>query len=153
MKNQRALIFLLLSVVCGALTVYGFRLFVQSSDQVRIESPIETSPVVIAARDLPAGATIDGKLLDVSEWPSDYVPSGVFAAVESVVNRVPNHHIAAGEPITISWRFNQSVDLGTVNYPRTLRGDFNQWYPTAGTGIESDFVWRAVDTSTCSPSP
>lgn len=99
MRNQRALIFLVLSAFCGLLTAYGVNLWVKSAERARAGSPVETVPVVIAARDLPAGAAIEVRLVDVSEWPLDYVPRGVFAEAEAVANRVPHHTIAAGEPI------------------------------------------------------
>ncbi len=99
MRNQRAMLFLMLSAVCGLLTAYGVNLWVKSAERARAASPIATAPVVIAARDLAAGAAIQARLVDVSEWPVDYLPRGVFAEVESVADRVPYHTIAAGEPI------------------------------------------------------
>ena len=99
MRNQRAILFLILSAVCGLITAYGVNLWVKSAERARAASPIATAPVVIAARDLAAGAAIESRLVDVSEWPVDYLPRGVFAEAESVANRVPHHRIAAGEPI------------------------------------------------------
>jgi len=99
MRNQRAIIFLMLSAVCGLITAYGVSLWVKSAERARAASPIATAPVVIAARDLAAGAAIEARLVDVSEWPVDYLPRGVFAEAASVADRVPHHTIAAGEPI------------------------------------------------------
>jgi pilus assembly protein CpaB len=99
MRNQRAIIFLVLSAICGLLTAYGVNSWVKGAERARAASPIATAPVVIAARDLPAGAAIEARLVDVSEWPIDYLPRGVFAEAESVADRVPHHTIAAGEPV------------------------------------------------------
>jgi pilus assembly protein CpaB len=99
MRNQRAILFLVLSAVCGLLTAYGVNMWVKSAERARAASPIATAPVVIAARDLAAGAAIEARLVDVSEWPVDYLPRGVFADAESVADRIPHHTISAGEPI------------------------------------------------------
>ncbi|MBW2290677.1 MAG: hypothetical protein JRG94_00035 [Deltaproteobacteria bacterium] len=77
MRNQRAILFLVLSAVCGLLTAYGVNTWVKSAERARAASPIATAPVVIAARDLAAGAAIEARLVDVSEWPVDYLPRGV----------------------------------------------------------------------------
>lgn len=58
--------------------------------------------VVVAANDLPPGATLDAQDLSVTALPADYLPPGVITEVETAVGRTIAGGISAGEPMTAS---------------------------------------------------
>lgn len=58
------------------------------------------TPVVVAAADLAAGATLDAGALAVREWPTELVPAGAVVAVADAAGRVLVGAARAGEPLT-----------------------------------------------------
>ena len=62
-------------------------------------SRVDTMPVVIAARDLPAGAVIDRTSLIVALWPAAAAPPGAYTTVDALSNRVTRVAIFKGEAI------------------------------------------------------
>lgn len=61
-----------------------------------------TVPVVVAARDLPAGAQLDPGALDVRQVPAGLVPPGAHAEVHAVTGAVVVGPMLAGEAVTAS---------------------------------------------------
>ena len=45
-------------------------------------------PVVVAARDMPEGVTIDRVAVTVAQWPVGTQPPGAYSNIDSVANRV-----------------------------------------------------------------
>jgi len=60
---------------------------------------VATVPVVVAARDMPEGATIDRVALAVSQWPAGTQPLGAYGEVDLVTNRVTRVPLYNGEAI------------------------------------------------------
>ena len=70
----------------------------------RLESPsvasrMATVPVVVAAKDMPEGVTIDRVALVVAQWPAGTQPAGAYSSVDSVATRVTRVPIYKGEAI------------------------------------------------------
>lgn len=59
----------------------------------------DTTPVVVAALDIPFGQKIEAAHLKTVSWPVDNLPEGSFPAAGAVEGRVANQRIFAGEPI------------------------------------------------------
>jgi pilus assembly protein CpaB len=60
---------------------------------------IATVPVVVAAKDVPEGATIDRVALAVAQWPAGTQPLGAYGEVDLVANRVTRVPLYKGEAI------------------------------------------------------
>ena len=58
--------------------------------------------VIVAAKDLPPGATLSAQDLSVSALPSDYLPPGAITTADAAVGRTITGAITAGEPLTLS---------------------------------------------------
>ncbi len=58
--------------------------------------------VVVAASDLPPGATLSAQDLSVTALPADYLPPGAIVSTDIVIGRTIAGAISAGEPITRS---------------------------------------------------
>lgn len=58
--------------------------------------------VIVAASDLPPGATLGAEDLSVSALPSDYLPPGVVLTADDAVGRTIAGAMSAGEPLTQS---------------------------------------------------
>ena len=85
--QSRALIMLIFAVIIGGVAAYLVsNQLQQKSDQVIVEK-VETRPVVVAARDLEIGATLDQVMLTTVEWPVAGVPEGAYQDVESAVGK------------------------------------------------------------------
>jgi Flp pilus assembly protein CpaB len=57
-------------------------------------------PVVVAARDLPAGVALSGSDVAVARWPADVVPDGLAPDAGPLVGRMLAGAVRAGEPLT-----------------------------------------------------
>ena len=85
--QARALIMLVFAVIIGGVAAYLVsNQLQQTTDQVIVER-VETRPVVVAARDLEIGATIDQVMLTTVEWPVAGVPDGAFQDIETAVGK------------------------------------------------------------------
>ena len=62
--------------------------------------PPATVPVVVAARDLPAGATLTDDDLEAVDWPARLAPEDRRARVAGLVGGELVSPLAAGEPVT-----------------------------------------------------
>lgn len=60
-----------------------------------------TETAIVAARDLPAGTSLQGTDLQAIIVPVNYLPPGTFRAPERLVGRVLRSRVLAQEPITV----------------------------------------------------
>jgi pilus assembly protein CpaB len=61
-----------------------------------------TTPVVVAARDIPAGTMITPDMLKVTNVPHELVVTGSYSDTSLLVGMVTNYHIARDEAFTPS---------------------------------------------------
>ena len=96
MAQRRYTIVFYAAVFIAAMATYGvFRVLQAAKTSARVA----TKPVVVAAKDIPAGALLEKASLELREWPAVAIPSeaiGSLTAVEGRVTRVP---VFAGEAI------------------------------------------------------
>lgn len=98
MFNFKALMLLLLSVGFGS----GASLYAKNwlqAQQGSVEETQNTTPVIVAAREIPHGQVIEESHLRVVAWPSDSVPDGVYESKEGVVGMMVNQSALAGDLI------------------------------------------------------
>ena len=65
-------------------------------------APADLVDVIVAASDLPPGATLGAEDLSVTALPSDYLPPGAVMSPGDAVGRTIAGAISAGEPLTQS---------------------------------------------------
>lgn len=93
MKNNRALVMLVLSLLIGIAAV------VMAARWINEKAAISTTGVVVAAKDIPLGSRLAPEQMKVVAWPASSTPTGAFRDEQKVVSRVVNTSIMAGEPI------------------------------------------------------
>lgn len=95
MGGRYKLVFWGAILVAAAATYGAYRLLAANSKA----GAAVTRSVVIASRDIPEGATIDRNALSTAQWPTQTVPVGAFASIDSVAGRVTRVAVYNGEAI------------------------------------------------------
>lgn len=85
MARMRIFIMLSLAVSAGGALAFGTYNFMQKTAVANVEVP--TTPVLIAAADLPLGSSIGADDVKVVGWPSNSVPEGALTKPEETVGR------------------------------------------------------------------
>jgi pilus assembly protein CpaB len=93
MKNTRAIVMLVVSVVLG-LTVS-----VLAVGWVSKKGSIASNKVVVAIMDIELGSKLGPQMLTTVDWPSGSVPQGAFTDLKELPDRVVKTSIQRGEPI------------------------------------------------------
>jgi pilus assembly protein CpaB len=93
MKNLRAVVVVLLSLVAGIAAVF------LANRWVGQQATENTTTVVIAVRDLDLGAPLTPAMLQETKWPSAAVPVSSFREIKALEGRVVRAPVFKGEPI------------------------------------------------------
>lgn len=93
--KRYSFVFYVAIIVAIAATYSVFKVL----ESTKASSRVATAPVVIAARDINEGTTIDRLALTVAQWPVSTVPVGAYGRIDSVASRVARVPIFNGEPI------------------------------------------------------
>ncbi len=95
----RALLFLFVSFGAAAVASIFIYLIIRSYQQElqTAQAPDETTTVMVAARDMWQGITIEAGDLAMIELPPEYVPESVLRQPEQAVGRVPRERILSQE--------------------------------------------------------
>jgi pilus assembly protein CpaB len=96
MAQRRYTIVFYAAVFIAAMATYGVYRVLQAA---KMSSRVATKPVVVAAKDIPAGAALDKQALEVKQWPAVAVPKEAFASLEAAVGRVARVPVFTGEAI------------------------------------------------------
>ena len=96
MAERRYTLIFYVAVLTAVAATYGVYRVLETT---KARNRIPTQAVVIAARDIPEGGTIDRLALSTNDWPVTTVPVGAFTAADSLVGRVTRVAIFKGEPI------------------------------------------------------
>ena len=100
MQNRRAIIFLLFAVASGLGAAYLMQNAVGSGESIiSRNAPVETTSVVVVKRDIPRARRLNSQQLEIRQWPSKFVPSGVFNSIEELEGRILRRAYATGEAI------------------------------------------------------
>jgi pilus assembly protein CpaB len=120
----RALFFLAAAVVCGSLALVALYNLI-TSYQVKIDEakrPEDKVMVIVAARDLYQGVTINEEDLYAVQIPPKYLPAGVFLSPEHVVGRIPRERILANEFVRADRLADPELGIGlNAIIPRGMR--------------------------------
>jgi pilus assembly protein CpaB len=68
-------------------------------ESTKASNRVATAPVVVAAKDINEGESIDRIALSVAQWPVSTVPVGAYGRIDSVAGRVARVPVFAGEPL------------------------------------------------------
>lgn len=93
MKNTRAAVMLIISVVLGLIATAFAVTWVSQ------KGSIAANKVVVAAMDIELGSRLNSQMLTSVDWPSGSVPQGAFADLQSLQDRVVKTSIQRGEAI------------------------------------------------------
>ena len=96
MAQRRYTIVFYAAVFIAAIATYGvFRVLQAAKTSARVT----TRPVVVAAKDIPAGASLEKQALEVRQWPVVVLPKDAISSLEAATNRVARVPVFAGEAI------------------------------------------------------
>jgi pilus assembly protein CpaB len=93
MKNSRALVMLLVSIVIGVIVT------VLAVGFVSQKGAVASNKVVVAAIDIELGSRLNPQMLTTVDWPADSVPTGASTDPKEMTDRVVRTSVQRGEPI------------------------------------------------------
>jgi len=96
MAQRRYTIVFYAAVFVAAMATYGVYRVLEAA---KMSSRVATRPVVVAARDIPAGAALEKGSLEVKQWPTVAVPKEAMGSLDVAGGRVARVPIFAGEAI------------------------------------------------------
>lgn len=99
MLRKGSLVFLALAIVLAAAAAFAAHKWIERQGAVAAASRIAMTPVVVAARDLPAGQALSAGDLQVNRWPQAGLPQGSFNSVNAIKGRVLKTAASKGEPL------------------------------------------------------
>ncbi len=96
MAQRRYTIVFYAAVFIAAIATYGVYRVLQAA---KMSARVATKAVVVAAKDIPAGAALDKPALEVKQWPAVAVPKEAMSSLNVAAGRVARVPIFAGEAI------------------------------------------------------
>ena len=93
MRSTRAIVMILLSLLAGVAAV------ILAAKWVGQEAAQNTSPVIVAMRDLELGAPLTQAMVQEVPWPTGAVPAGSFSDLKKLEGRVVRSPMYKGEPV------------------------------------------------------
>src|SRR5687767_8283283 len=96
MAQRRYTIVFYAAVFIAAMATYGVYRVLQAA---KLSARVATKSVVVAAKDIPAGAALDKESLEVKHWPAVAVPKEAFGSLDAAVGRVARVPVFTGEAI------------------------------------------------------
>lgn len=95
--SPRAILVVLLAVATGGLSVVGVTQM-QGTAAATQTAPAVT-PIVVMTATAPRGATLAAEMLELKDWPRDFVPAGTLTKLDEAVGRVCLQPLLPGEPL------------------------------------------------------
>ena len=101
MQRFQPLLILLLALVCGGTAAYMASGWLKnrSLQSQKTVSVTDTTPVLVAAKDIVPGSVLSKDLVKVVDWPKANPVAGALSEPEKLDNRVVRQHLVAGEII------------------------------------------------------
>jgi pilus assembly protein CpaB len=94
--SLRAIIVVVLALICGGMAVLGVR---QLAGSANGNVPPETTAIVTAKQEIARGTVVSADMLTTQAWPKELAPSNALPAIEECVGRASLAPILVGEPI------------------------------------------------------
>lgn len=147
MKNTRAIVMIVISMIIGLVAV------VVASRWVSQQAAVATNKVVVATRDIDLGTRLTPEMLKLVEWPSGSIPPGAIRDTGTLLKdeaRVVRVSLARGEPVLES----KLAPLGTKGGlsavikegRRAITVRVNDVVGVAGFALPGNFVDIVVNT-------
>jgi pilus assembly protein CpaB len=114
---NRLKIAVLAAVFFGLIAAYGVYNFLRQQRESAEALKQQTQDVVVAAKEISPGTTIDKELVKVAAWPKTSIPLGSFSAPEQVLGKVNKVKAVAGEPILQSKLAGEGAGLTVLLAP------------------------------------
>ena len=145
MKNTRAIVMIVFSVVLGLVAV------VLAAQWITQQTTVGASKVVVAAIDVDLGQKLIPEMMKLADWPSGSVPTGSSSDIKTLDTRVLKTSIQRGEPILES----KLAPLGTKGGlsavveegKRAMTVRVNDVIGVAGFALPGNFVDILVNTT------
>lgn len=99
--DKKGIAFLLVALVMASMAAAGVYLYLKGMPVAEAQAP-ETTPVVVASKDLTFGTTLKEEHLRVVEFPKASVPVGSYTSIDSVLDQTTKVFVVDGEPILTS---------------------------------------------------
>ena len=145
MRSTRAIVMILLSLVAGIAAVF------LAARWVGQQAAQNTSPVVVAARDLEPGLPLTSVMLQQAPWPSGSVPVGAFEDSKKLEGRVIRSPVFKGEPVLEPKLAPEGTKGGLTsiiqNGKRAISVKVNEGVGVAGFALPGSFVDVMVNTT------
>ncbi len=93
------LFFFFLSGAVAAYLAVGWLRATTQQAQRTAQQAVQTVPVVVAAKEVPAGSVLGGEVLKVVNWPRDAQVAGMVAEPDKLHGRVVRYPLVPGEPV------------------------------------------------------
>ena len=145
MRSTRAIVMILLSLIAGVAAV------ILAARWVGQQAAQNTSPVVVAARDLEPGAPLTAGMLQQAPWPSGAVPVGAFEDLKKLEGRVIRSPVFKGEPVLEPKLAPEGTKGGLTSIiqsgKRAISVKVNEVVGVAGFALPGSFVDVMVNTT------
>jgi pilus assembly protein CpaB len=96
MAGRRYTFVFYVAIAIAAIATFGVYRVLENT---KASSRIATRPLVVAAKSLPEGTSIDRASLSVREWPVATIPAGAFSSTDSLIGRVTRVAVFEGEAL------------------------------------------------------
>ena len=96
MAAKRYTLIFYAALIVAVIATFGVYRILEAT---KASSRVATMPVVVAAKDMPEGITIDRVAVTVAQWPVGTQPAGAYTSVDSVANRVTRVAVYKGEAL------------------------------------------------------
>jgi pilus assembly protein CpaB len=99
MRLPKGILYLLMAALVGVLAVIAVDQYTSASIKAHIKP---NGAVVIATADIPAGTTLNSKVIKTASWPRDLIPSQAAGSAAELEGRAVKTEISKGEPIMLT---------------------------------------------------
>jgi pilus assembly protein CpaB len=113
-RSSRTFTLFLVAVTLGVGATWLANSWLQNRLMPAEAADLNTTPVVVAALEIPFGQKIEAAHLKTIAWPSDNLPEGSFADVSKVEGRIANQKIMKGE-LVLEQRVVEEVNGSTLS--------------------------------------
>jgi pilus assembly protein CpaB len=96
MAQKRYTLVFYAAVFVAAIATYGVFRVLQAA---KAGARVATRPVVVATKDIPAGASLEKEALEVKQWPAVAIPKDALSSLDAATNRVARVPVFVGEAI------------------------------------------------------
>lgn len=99
--DKKGLALLVIALILAITTGGGVYLYLKGMPVAEARGP-ETVPVVVAAKDMTFGTTLEGQHLRLVQFPKKAVPVGAYSNLDTVLSHTTKVFVVEGEPILAS---------------------------------------------------